>query len=223
MPAQATHSLRMVDPTIQANAADDTALEALVERIMDAAEALLRTHPEGMSELAMLRALQQLPWQLFGSIDFSSPAALYPAHFLLFHSLYRRREELAIEGRETIDINALSIRIRGMEDTDDQQAGHHDALHAFYRDPANHELAESTINRMLDDFWQGITRPADDELEYACRTLAIDAPPPDLGTARAAFRRLAMRHHPDRGGTNEELQALNRAMATVRHHFRGYA
>lgn len=210
------------DSTALESGIDDNALETLVGRIMDAAEALLRTHPEGMSELIMLRTLQKPPWQLFETIDFSSPAALYPVHFLLFHSLYRRRESLAAESCETIDINALNIRIRPLASAADQQAGQHDALHAFYRDPANHDLAESTINRMLDDFWQGVTRPADSELEQACDTLDIEAPPVDLGTARAAFRRLAMRHHPDRGGSNEQLQALNRAMATVRHHFRGH-
>lgn len=218
-----THSFSMMDSIALDNGTDNSALETLVGRIMDAAEALLRTHPEGMSELVMLRTLQAPPWQLFETIDFSSPTALYPVHFLLFHSLYRRRESLAEESRETIDIHALSIRLRALDVAGEQQTGQHDALHAFYRDPANHDLAEGTINRMLDDFWQGITRPADDELAQACRTLAIDTPPSDLGTARAAFRRLAMHHHPDRGGSNEQLQALNRAIATVRHHFRGHA
>ena len=217
-----THSFSMMDSTILDNGTQNSALETLVGRIMDAAEALLRTHPDGMSELAMLRTLQNPPWQLFETIDFSSPAALYPVHFLLFHSLYRRRESLASESGETIDINALNIRLRALDVAGAQQADQHDALHAFYRDPANHDLAESTINRMLDDFWQGITRPADDELQQACQALDIEAPPPDLGTARAAFRRLAMRHHPDRGGSNEQLQALNRAMAIIRHYFRGH-
>lgn len=218
-----THSFSMMDATTLDNGTENSALETLVGRIMDAAEALLRTHPDGMSELAMLRTLQEPPWQLFETIDFSSPAALYPVHFLLFHSLYRRRESLASESGETIDISALNIRLRALDVAGAQQADQHDALYAFYRDPANHDLAESTINRMLDDFWQGITRPPDDELHQACRALDIEAPPPDLGTARAAFRRLAMRHHPDRGGSNEQLQALNRAMATIRHHFRGHA
>ena len=222
MPALATHSRGMTEFTGPQNATGDSALEELVGRIMDAAEALLRTHPEGMSELAMLRTLQDEPWRLFGNIDFSSPTALYPAHFLLFHSLYRQRERLAAENDETIDISPLTIRIRPTVGGGRQAAGQHDALHTFYRDLANHDLGETTINRMLDDFWQGITRPADDDLQLACHTLAIDTPPPDLSTARNAFRRLAMRHHPDRGGSDEQLQALNRAMATVRHHFRGY-
>ncbi|MEQ6885151.1 DNA-J related domain-containing protein [Salicola sp. Rm-C-2C1-2] len=213
----------MTELTAPQNTTRDSALEDLVGRIMDAAEALLRTHPEGMSELAMLRTLQDDPWRLLASIDFSSPTALYPVHFLLFHSLYRQRERLVAESGETIDISALNIRIRPTPDRGLQEAGQHDALHAFYRDIANHDLGETTINRMLDDFWQGITRPADEDLRLACDTLAIDRPPPDLNTARNAFRRLAMRHHPDRGGSNEQLQALNRAMATVRHHFRGYS
>jgi curved DNA-binding protein CbpA len=35
--------------------------------------------------------------------------------------------------------------------------------------------------------------------------------PFDAASVRTQYRRLAMRHHPDRGGDAERLQAINRA------------
>ena len=196
-------------------------LDELLARLAEAVEAVVRTHPEGLSELALLRTLQRPPWQVLGEIDFNTPAALYPVHFLLFHTLYQWRNRLVAEGQETLEISALSIRLRPLSGGHSRQPDQADPLQAFYLDLSNHDLAESTINRMLDDFWNGIQRPLESELSAACHLLEIECPPPDLGTARRQFRRLAMTHHPDRGGSKETLQDLNHAIATIKHHFRG--
>jgi len=196
-------------------------LNELLKRLAEAVEAILRTHPDGLSKLALLRALQRPPWSVLGEIDFSAPTALYPVHFLLFHTLYHWRNALVAEGRETLEINALCIRLRALAGVDSRQPDQADPLQAFYLNLSNHNLAEATINRMLDDFWNGIQRPLESELNAACSLLDIEFPPPDLGTARKQFRRLAMTHHPDRGGSKETLQDLNHAIATIKHHFRG--
>ena len=199
----------------------DRQLDQLLSRLSEAVEAIVRTQPEGLSELALLRALQRPPWQVLGEIDFNTPAALYPVHFLLFHTLYHWRNRLVAEGQETLDISALSIRLRPLSTGDSRQPDRADPLQAFYLDLSNHDLGEATINRMLDDFWNGIQRPLESELSAACHLLEIECPPPDLGTARKQFRRLAMTHHPDRGGSKETLQELNHAIATIKQHFRG--
>lgn len=196
-------------------------LNDLLERLSEAVEAIVRTHPQGLSELALLRTLQQPPWHVLGDIDFNTPSALYPVHFLLFHTLYRWRNELVGSGRETLEINALSIRLRPLVSADETQPDRADPLQAFYLDLSNHDLSADTIDRMLDDFWKGIRRPLESELSAACGLLDIECPPPDLDAAQRQFRRLAMAHHPDRGGSTETLQDLNHAIATIKDHFRG--
>jgi curved DNA-binding protein CbpA len=39
--------------------------------------------------------------------------------------------------------------------------------------------------------------------------------PSDLKEIKGQYRKLAMRHHPDRGGSKEKLQAINGAMKTL--------
>ena len=212
----------MNDPRVSPAASEqEQQLECLLARLSEAVEALVRTYPEGLSELALIRALQRSPWRVLGDVDFTAPAALYPVHFLVFHTLYRWRNQLVADGHETLEINALNIRLRPLVSGEGSQPDRPDPLQAFYLDLANHRLAEETINQMLDDFWRGIQRPLENELSTACHLLEVECPPPDLETARRQFRRLAMAHHPDRGGSKETLQALNHAIATIKHHFRG--
>jgi len=191
-----------------------------VAALRDAIESIVRTTPGGLSEMALLKALQQPPWELLGPIDFRTPAALYPVHFLLFHLLYQWRESLSAEGEETLEINALGIFLRPLGQARGSAAGHNDPLRDFYLDPDNLRLPEDTIEGMVNDFWQGVRRPPEGELEAACDTLNLDCPPASLARAKSCFRKLAMRHHPDRGGSNHRLQELNAAMAVVRQHFR---
>ena len=195
------------------------ALAGRLAQLRDAAEAILRTTPDGLSELALIRALQQPPWSVLGEIDFRTPAAIYPAHFLLFHTLYRWRSELSEMGEETLEINALRIRLRPLKDSQRAELDRADPLQAFYLDLENYALEADTIDRMIDDFWRGIQRPADTELASACQRLDIACPPESLHTARSSFRRLAMKHHPDRGGSTGTLQQLNEAIAVVKQYF----
>lgn len=195
------------------------ALTARIAALREAVESLLRTSPEGLSEMTLLRQLQREPWRVLGSIDFRSPAALYPVHFLLFHVLYQWREDLIRENL-ALEISPLCIRLRPTLAEESQAAGFHDPLQAFYLDIDNLDLSEAAINDMVDDFWRGVPRPQDEQLESACHRLEVDCPPQNLADAKHQFRRLAMRQHPDRGGSTQQLQQLNDAMAVVRQYFR---
>lgn len=210
----------MSDKTPAAQGNDEAALRLHIDRLCAAAEVLLRTHPQGMTELAMIKQLQASPWALLESVDFSRPAALFPAHFLLFHSLYRLRDDLAAQG-EWLSIRPLDIRISAQ--VSDQPTatdpGRYDQLRAFYLDLSNYNMPRSTVDRMLDNFWKGIQQPTDRELDEALSLLELECLPPNFNAVKKQFRRLAMRHHPDRGGDNHRLQQLNHAIAVVRQHY----
>lgn len=197
-------------------------LQEHLGHLMVAVETLLREHPAGLSELSLIRSLQNPPWQLLGDVDFSDPALLYPAHFLVFHCLYRLRDELAAEG-ESIAISPLLIRLyREPTVASNGLPDQHDALRSFYLDLSGYELPESAVQRMLDDFWSGQSaRSMDDvELQEAADTLGLDQLPSDFAGVKRAFRRRAMRSHPDRGGSSEAIQAINEAFTRLRHYYR---
>ncbi|WP_328185644.1 DNA-J related domain-containing protein [Marinobacter sp. OP 3.4] len=198
------------------------ALEHHVRMLGAAVEACLRQARGGLSELELIRQLQSPPWELIGPVDYANPAALYPVHFLLFHVLYRLRDELANNG-ETVAISPLSISLTqtdvvagtGLPD----QA---DPLRAFYLDLDQYEMSEDDILRMVDDFWAGRSHgaPGRDDAAGAAKVLGFETLPTDFAAVKQRFRRAVMQAHPDRGGDTEQVQQLNEAFAILRHYFR---
>lgn len=202
---------------------DQSDMALHIERLIPAVESILRT-TGGLSEHELIKTLQQSPWRLLGKVHYADPAALYPVHFLLFHVLYRLRDELVVEHQETLQISPLRIQIMAAGDRPSQDIGETDPLSDFYHDLDNLTLSRDAIEQMMDDFWrgqdgshQGVIRQG--ELAEACATLEVDCPPESFQQTKQQFRKLAMVHHPDRGGSTRQLQSINQAMAVIRHYF----
>lgn len=198
-------------------------LNERTEHLLIALEAILRDSPQGVSELGLIRALQAPPWQLLGKVDFTSPTHLYPVHFLVFHGLYRLRDELGGQG-ETLAISPLLIKLG----TSDVIAGHgplaeSDKLREFYLDLSQYRLSEQAINAMMNDFWSGQTGqgPAPYDALEAARVLGFQELPERFDQVKYRFRRAVMQAHPDRGGSTEDVQLLNEAFGTLRVYFAG--
>ncbi|MFO7995332.1 MAG: DNA-J related domain-containing protein [Marinobacter sp.] len=219
----------MKQPDLAANAkptsgsgSQDDRLNLQIQHLLIATEHILRQNPAGMNELAMIKTLQKAPWELVGSVNFAEPDKLYPVHFLLFHVLYRLRDQLA-SGGETLTISPLVIRLRktaivGGTGLPDQA----DELRNFYLDLSKYTLPEESINRMMDDFWAGRSgyRPEPLETREAAATLGFDDMPAGFEEVKQRFRRAVMRAHPDRGGETEAIQHLNQAFSVLKAHFR---
>ena len=62
--------------------------------------------------------------------------------------------------------------------------------------------------------------PRDLRAAFDVLHMQYDAP---LGCAEAIYRFMAKTVHPDHGGTNDAMAALNRAIAVIRHHLAGAA
>jgi len=198
------------------------ALDGHIEQLMVAVEQILRAEPAGLSELALIKSLQREPWSLIGEVKFHDPAALYPVHFLVFHVLYRLRDQLSAESL-ALHISPLVIRLErsnivsgtGLPDGEDK-------LRAFYLDLGGYELPEEDILQMVDDFWAGRSgsEPGSRELEEASATLGFTEMPGSFPEIKQQFRRAVMKEHPDRGGDTERIQALNQAFSVLKAHFR---
>lgn len=187
-----------------------------------ATEACLRRAPGSLSELELIRQLQAPPWALIGKVDYADPTALYPVHFLLFHVLYRLRDELAEQG-ECLNISPLAISLtmpQTVAGTGPPDLS--DPLRTFYLDLGQYRLSDQAVQRMVDDFWAGRvnTRPPAESAGAAARVLGFDDLPDDFQQIKLRFRRTMMKIHPDRGGDTAEVQALNEAFALLRHYFR---
>lgn len=174
---------------------------------------LLRDNPEGISEYDLLKRLDEDPAHDFSSGDLSDSLNLFQTHFLLFHVLYRLQDRLVASGEGYLEISAMRIRLLPLREITDAQLAAADPLYDYYLDLNNlDETGRADVEDMLGRFWQRYI-VQDHRAEYlAVLELEADA---DIQAIRAQYRRLAMQHHPDRGGDKERLQAINQAYAAL--------
>ncbi|HET8849333.1 MAG TPA: DNA-J related domain-containing protein [Marinobacter sp.] len=198
------------------------ALDQQVQHMMVAIEVELRSAgPGGLSELALIRALQSDRWGLLGAVDYAKPDQLYPVHFLVFNGLYRLRDQLG-QHQETLVLSPLCLKIVPAERAGETTLPDcEDRLRAFYLDLSQYFLSSAAIHDMMDQFWAGepVPGPEQHEAVQAARELGFDHMPNCFATVKQRFRKRVMRAHPDRGGNTAEVQALNDAFSVLKAHF----
>ena len=179
-----------------------------LEALQAAAARILETHPEGLSEYALLTRLRedgQLPPMAPGD-----NLALFRSHFLLFHVLYRLRDAWRETQRYELCITPLRIALEPY--TAGQQAiGPSDPLRDYYLDLRHlDETGETEVETLLADFWRRLA--GTDERAAALAVLGL-TDPVEPAAIKLRYRELVMQHHPDRGGDTRRLQEINEAMA----------
>ncbi len=180
-----------------------------IEHLQQELEYQLRQHAEGFSEHALIQLLRDKDASLLPHGRLRDPLALFQIHFILFHALYLLRDRLWQQQRGHLEISALSIRLAPWRAG---QAGieRADPLREYYLNLDNLEdtgIAE--VEELLDRFW--LRLGGKEERRAALAELGLRDPVDDA-TIKRAWRRLAMQHHPDRGGDKDKLQLVNAAM-----------
>jgi len=179
---------------------------ALLDRVLEC----LRMQSDGLTEHALITQLRDAGVEPFAGARLQEPLSLFQAHFVLFHCLYRLRDRLA-EGGEGLRIHCLDIGIEPVREGGavDGLLATHDPLRAYYLDLAQLETMDAAaVEALLGEFWSQLGR--DQQREQALEVLEL-ADPVDADTIRRQYRRMAQRHHPDRGGDTAKLQRINAA------------
>ncbi|GMQ92366.1 MAG: DNA-J related domain-containing protein [Gammaproteobacteria bacterium] len=170
---------------------------------------LLQQHGEGISETRLLKALQnpENGGEIYHSNNITD---LFRIHFLLLHVLYLLQDELLQGQQACLEISPLNFQIHPFDTARQNDITEHDTLRVFYSDLSNLDnVDEQQLGRWLGKFW--VSLPANERRKQALATLGLQDPVDDMAI-KEQYRRLAMRHHPDRGGDNEILQSINIAM-----------
>lgn len=171
---------------------------------------VLRAHPAGISEFGLIKWLEADGQAGFDKDCLRTNLSLFQTHFLLFHSLYLLRDELSARGDTRLDISALCIQLIPLTHTSPSAIDRHDPLRTYYLDLDNLEnTRDHEVDALLNAFWERFI--GDDERRQALSVLELQDPV-DWPIIKAQHRRLAMQHHPDRGGDKARLQAINAAM-----------
>ena len=170
-------------------------------------QALEKT-PMGMSEYDLIQDLKSQSYFSFLSSP-ALPDELFQAHFILFHGLYLLRDKLIERKEFLLEITALNIQLFPYVNVEcgiEKQ----DKLREYYLDITHLENTTSDdVYNMLAEFWSSFNKL--ENREEALNELGLKDPVDDV-TIKKEYRRLAMKHHPDRGGDKGKLQKINAAI-----------
>jgi DnaJ-domain-containing protein 1 len=174
--------------------------------------AALEQHPQGLSEYELLQFLGKSPAGESPIDAFGNNYALFREHFLLFHSLYKIRDRFWQDRKAVLEISAMQIKLLPYRKNPDGLM-EQDVLRDYYLDLSNLETTtEEDVEQLLASFWLRLLKS--DQREQALTDLGLRDPVDDE-TIKRRYRRLAMRHHPDRGGNKKQLQLINSAMEVL--------
>lgn len=177
-----------------------------------AVEQELDAHPDGIREHELIRLLRARGFFDFLPAPPAPPGELFRAHFLLFHALYTLGDRLSSTRQARLEIGVLCIR-RLPWSSGDHALTAPDILRAYYLDWSNlDDTTDADVSNLIASFWQRLDRF--DRRADALAELGLEDPV-DEQTIKQTWRRLAMAHHPDRGGDTERLQAINAAVSCL--------
>lgn len=176
--------------------------------------ALLKAHPDGISEFDILKTLKQ-QHPTFNELADDANLQLFRQHFLIMNALYQLQGRLWQEDNLLLEISSLNIRLRskGAIPAPQQQGLENSAnvkLAAYYLDWQEYQKTdEAEVSRLLASFYLG--NDYQTGRQEALKTLAIEHDNPSKIEIKQHYRKLVQKHHPDVGGDTETFIALRQA------------
>lgn len=170
----------------------------------------------------MLKILQNPPYSLFAADALKQPLVLFQSHFLLFHCLYRLRDQYLSQGVSDLEISALTI-IKKPLTTFAAKAkkalNPHDPLAEYYLDSSHFtSTSGEDVEALLNSFWKKMwIQPSHADIDNALLVMELEKPIP-LAELKVQYRRLANRHHPDKGGDGEQFKKVCQAFQQLKHY-----
>ena len=173
---------------------------------------LLHLHPQGLSEYALMQQLEFDGLALDAEPDVSAELLLFRKHFLIMNALYSLQPVLYEEGYD-LSISALHIHLHPLDMPVAPSAARTlakpEPLREYYLDWGEFEKSSSAyVGKLLNSFWRRYF--GDERIDAAWAMLELE-PGASPQAIRNAYRRLAARHHPDRGGEAEQFRRVREA------------
>lgn len=179
-------------------------LNPYLKPILNEIDHYLDQYPQ-TNEHQIIKHLQDKLIEPFDNFSLSHSKDLFSAHFLCMHALYHLKNEYSEKRSYALIIQSVRVQrfdIRQYEDNDLQNTKQYldraDPLASYYLNPKHYfETQEDEINDMLKSFWQRYL--AQDEKQEALTALELPGHA-DKDMIKRQYRRLAQKHHPDKGG-----------------------
>ncbi|WP_213611687.1 DNA-J related domain-containing protein [Pseudoalteromonas sp.] len=136
---------------------------------------------------------------------------LFKRNFLIMNALYQLQQQ--VMPKQQLLIKSLHIEL--VSDPRQNQLDTNDPLRDYYLNWQNFETSTAEINALLDSFWQRFSKPKQHEVplsalqqqQLIARWQLVQ--PITLKAIQKRWRQLAVQHHPDKqGGDNEVFKQL---------------
>ncbi len=167
------------------------------------------------SEYELMRWLQEPEQGIFQADALAHQLTLFQSHFILMHALYSLRKEWLQQAVAVLDISALRIEKRDWYafSSAATQVSNTDPLMDYYLDLNHLETPEEEIEQLLISFWQKMRLPEQQPEDLAILELT---PPITSQQIKKQYKKLAMQHHPDRGGSEQKFCQVQSAYQRLR-------
>ncbi|MDG9667434.1 DnaJ domain-containing protein [Hahella sp. CR1] len=196
---------------------EPTSWRYLTQKLEQAVAEILLPGPAMISEHDLIKQLTSPPHSIFSENCLQSPLDLFQTHFLTFHTLYRLKNKWLQE--HNLVLAMTSVRITLYHYDAETHSNHNapvaaDPLAEYYLNPKNlFDTSAADVEKLIRDFWLMYVHPH--QKQSALDTLGC-APDSDATQIKARYRRLAMEHHPDRGGDTALFQAITEAYEVLK-------
>ncbi|MBF0427319.1 MAG: DnaJ domain-containing protein [Magnetococcales bacterium] len=178
-------------------------MESLTEVLYD----ILSHHPDGLREYTLIQILKSKRIEPFVGSSLSDELSLFKCHFFLFNQLYLLQQQLRLEQRGDLVIHCLGILLMPWKGGDGLDF--HDPMRDYYQDLSHlEETTREEVIKLLAGFWKSFQSYEGREAALATLGLSEGATTQEI---KRRYRELAMKHHPDQGGS----AAIFREIATA--------
>ncbi|MDT4878750.1 DNA-J related protein [compost metagenome] len=96
----------------------------------------------------------------------------------------------------------------------------HDPLRDYYLDLSQlSDTDEQDVQELLTSFWKRMQGGEEKRAALELFELNDSQQVLDIGLIKHRYRQLVSQHHPDRGGSTERLQSINKAMEILERYY----
>ena len=180
---------------------------------------LLDAAPAGLGEYQLIQQLKARHCTHIPNLPLTDHLVLFRTHFLLFNALYRLRERLWATQRGHLQISVLNIQLLPYQ-PGSAQLSEHDPLRDYYLDMSQlRDTDEQDVAKLLRSFWSRMQGGEEQQAALELFELSDSAQTLTPANIKQRYRQLVSLHHPDRGGSTERLQSINKAMEILERYY----
>jgi len=183
-------------------------MDALEEIIQAIAAFLDQEAKPSYSEHEIINHLGKAKVEPFDQLNISHSKDLFSAHFLCMHCLYHLQNRYFEQKSFNLQMTLTRIS-RTVYLQSESGLQNHDAVKHYYLDMSHYfETSEEDVNNLLDGFWKKFLAQDDKQAALVILELTPDA---NYDEVKQQYRRLAQKHHPDKGGDTKVFKKISAA------------